>query len=252
MNYDNLISSFLDMAEVMLNNGAEISRVEDTLVRLCRAYQFKKVDIHAINSSIVLTARIPDDSIITQTKRISHIQTNLYIVEGCNTLSRTVCKTLPDSEYIQSELKKLTEKELYPWWFIWLGYILGASSFAVFFGGKGWDALVSGVGATLIYFGQQYLTKIHTNRIVENILLTGLITALAFICGSLFQGVSVDMVIIGNIMLLIPGLAFCNGIRDMIIGDTISGLLTMSDAILRALSIGLGYFLVMTIVRLMV
>lgn len=250
MNYDNLISSFLDIGEVMLNNGAEISRVEDTLVRLCKAYQFQSVDIHAINSSIVMTVRVPDESIHTQTKRISHINTDLSVVEGCNALSRRVCKELPEPSYIKEELSKLVEKELYPWWFILFGYIIGASSFAVFFGGNGWDALVSGLGAVLVYFGQVYLTHIHTNRIVQNILLTGLFTAMAFFFSTWFPQVSQDMVIIGNIMLLIPGLAFCNGIRDMVIGDTISGLLTMSDALLRALSIGLGYFLVMTIVRL--
>ena len=48
-------------------------------------------------------------------------------------------------------------------------------------------------------------------------------------------------ILIGDIMLLIPGLAFCNSIHDMVMGDTISGVLSMFDAVLRALSIAIGY-----------
>lgn len=248
MNYDNLIRSFLDIGETMLCNGAEISRVEDTLVRLCRAYAFKTVDIHAINSSIVMTVTAKNDQILTQTRRISHIGTDLSMVESCNSLSREVCKTTPDPSYIAEKLSEMKGETLYPWWFIWMGYVIGASAFAVFFGGNVWDALAAALGASVIYFGQQQMGKIHANRIVENILLTGAITVIAVAAALISPAVSRDIVIIGNIMLLIPGLAFCNGIRDMILGDTISGLLTLSDAILRALSIGLGYFLVMTIV----
>jgi len=58
-------------------------------------------------------------------------------------------------------------------------------------------------------------------------------------------GVSVDKIIIGNIMLLIPGIAFTTSVRDMISGDTISGLLGLCEAIIRALAIAVGFALVL-------
>ena len=52
-----------------------------------------------------------------------------------------------------------------------------------------------------------------------------------------------DMVIIGNIMLLIPGIGFTSALRDLFVGDSIAGLLRIVEAVLMALAIGAGYFL---------
>ena len=68
-----------------------------------------------------------------------------------------------------------------------------------------------------------------------------IVTFLALIGQRLFPMLHSDLIIIGDIMLLIPGLAFCNSIHDMVMGDTISGVLSMFDAVLRALSIAIGY-----------
>lgn len=54
-------------------------------------------------------------------------------------------------------------------------------------------------------------------------------------------GQNPDKIIIGNIMLLIPGIALTTSLRDMINGDTISGLLGLSEAVLKALAIAIGF-----------
>jgi len=53
------------------------------------------------------------------------------------------------------------------------------------------------------------------------------------------------MMIIGNIMLLIPGIAFTTALRDIINGDTLSGLLGLCEAILRALAVAIGFAVVL-------
>ena len=52
---DTLIACILDMGELLLTSGAEVLRVEDTLTRLCTAYQFRRINVFSITSSIVLT-----------------------------------------------------------------------------------------------------------------------------------------------------------------------------------------------------
>ena len=49
-------------------------------------------------------------------------------------------------------------------------------------------------------------------------------------------------------MLLIPGLALTNAIRDMMNGDTVSGLLRLCDSLLRALAIAAGFISIMTLI----
>ena len=50
---------------------------------------------------------------------------------------------------------------------------------------------------------------------------------------------------IGNIMLLIPGIAFTTSLRDIINGDTISGLVGISEATIKAIAIAIGFALVL-------
>ena len=50
-----------------------------------------------------------------------------------------------------------------------------------------------------------------------------------------------DKITIGNIMLLIPGISFTTALRDMINGDTISGLVGISEAVIKAIAIAIGF-----------
>ena len=51
----------------------------------------------------------------------------------------------------------------------------------------------------------------------------------------------VDKIMIGDIMLLIPGLMATNAIRDILIGDTISGVMRFIEAMLLAAVLALGF-----------
>ena len=54
-------------------------------------------------------------------------------------------------------------------------------------------------------------------------------------------GNSPEKIMIGNIMLLIPGIAFTTSLRDLINGDTISGLIGLIEAIVKAIAIAIGF-----------
>ena len=50
-----------------------------------------------------------------------------------------------------------------------------------------------------------------------------------------------DKIMIGDIMLLIPGLMSTNAIRDVLIGDTLSGIIRLIAALLLAAALALGF-----------
>ena len=52
---------------------------------------------------------------------------------------------------------------------------------------------------------------------------------------------SADKILIGVIMLLIPGVATTNSARDMLVGHTISGLLRLAESLLLAGALALGF-----------
>ena len=98
--HNRLVHELLDIGEALLSSGAEVNRVEDTLIRLGRAYGAQSVDIFVITSDIVLTILFQDGTELTQTRRISNaLGTDFQKLEALNALSRDCCRSpLPPEE----------------------------------------------------------------------------------------------------------------------------------------------------------
>ena len=239
--YNMEIACILDIAEMLLSNGADVNRVEDTAMRLSAAFGFRDCQVHAINSSIIMTVTAPDDSVETQARRIRRIDTDLNKVDELNSLSRKICSGKIDPEQIPAEMERIRNISPYSPFLIYIAYAVSAGFFTVLFGGTLHDALYSVPIALAIRFVKVRLNRFNANKMVDNIVLSALLTLMALAGQKAFPALNSDMIIIGDIMLLIPGLAFCNSIHDMVMGDTISGVLSMADAVLRALSIAIGY-----------
>ena len=116
-------------------------------------------------------------------------------------------------------------------------------AFAVFFGGNWADAAVAAVLGALLRLITFGLGMIHTNQILVNVIATFGLSMAAILAVRFGLGNDANKIIIGNIMLLIPGIALTNSLRDMISGDIMSGLLRFFDAILVAAAIAAGYIL---------
>lgn len=243
MDSEMLLTCALDIGEQMLISGAEIGRVEDSVKRICEAYQMKRVDVFTITSSIVATLENSDGKAITQTRRITDYRTNLTKLHKLNDLSRKICKDKPALQYISNELEAIKRQKAYPFAVQCLACALIAGAFTVFFGGTWFDAIPSAIiGAVLkiIIFATE---RSKVNMIFANVVCSFAACILAFSFTSVGFGISPDKIIIGNIMLLIPGIALTNSIRDMISGDIMAGMLKFLEACLIALAIASGYVL---------
>ena len=191
--YDALLESIVLIGRTMLENGAEVSRVEDSIGRMCKSYGAQSVDVFTITSQIIITAKF-DNKSYTQTKRVLSYETNFHQLDELNDLSRFICNHHPSSKEVEERRTRIMNEPPYP-----THYIV----FYVF------CSLCSGIVSIL-------LCKI------------GL-------------GLNMDKIMIGEVMLLIPGIAMTNSIRDMLLGDTMSGILRLCEALLMAISIALGF-----------
>ncbi len=243
-----IAACMLDVGELLLMNGADVNRVEDSITRIGAAFGMERCDVHAINSSIVLTLTTPAGCIETQARRIKAIDTNLNAVESANELSREICAGRTEPAWIRSRAEEIRGEKVYPYPIILLGYAMGGAFFTVFFGGSWLDALFTVPIALLVALFQKNLRAIRLNKMVQNAVLSGLIALCALLGAHFLPPMNADAVIIGSIMLLIPGRAFCNAVHDMVVGDTISGVLTLFDVLLLAFSIAAGYIVVFTAV----
>lgn len=134
--HDQILHGLLDMGQMLLLCGAEINRVEDTMTRLGRAYGAKKIDIFAITSDIVLTILFEDGVELTQTRRINKASSFDFVkLERLNALSRRICTEPVSAAEFRAELKKI-DREKPKVQTLYLGSVVTALSFTLFFGGS--------------------------------------------------------------------------------------------------------------------
>ena len=245
---EKLVHVLLDFGELLLESGAEVNRVEDTLNRIALAYGVKKVNIFVITSEIVITVDFFDTNevdlnSITETRRIFTGGTDFTTLERTNRLCRHVCRVLPAVDDVSNQLEEIRNApQQKKRWFV-LGSALASGSFAVFFGGSVWDGLVAALFGFLIAFQQLCMTKVCPNKVTFNIicsLITGLCIGLT---AKVIPGLHSDKVMIGDIMLVIPGITMTNSLRDIIMGDTVSGIIRLIESVLLAGALALGFML---------
>lgn len=230
----------MSIGEQLLKCGAEVGRVEDTIRRICLAYGAERADVFSITSSIV-TTMYGDFGICTQTRRVQGMANDLNKLDELNQLSRKICAEKTNPETVKRELNRIMNGPGYSFGQLVLIYGVVSGAFAVFFGGDWKDMLASAVIGIVLKFLEAFV-----KRILRNGLLTALICSaaggfLANLAVSLNLGTHVDLISIGNIMLMIPGIAFTNSLRDMFSGDMITGLVRFVESIILAMIIALGF-----------
>ena len=237
-----LLTRALDLGEQMLLRGAEVGRVEDTLTRILRSQGAIRVDVFTITSSMVVTAQWTDGP-VTQTRRISGIQYDMTALTRLNALSREICAGACDMETVGQRLEEIARGKIYSFPFTILIYGFTSLVFSLFFGGSWLDAVISAGIGLLIRLMLRLLERLQVPGIAS-ILLCAIIGGFAA-HGLAYLGVpcAPDKVAIGDIMLLVPGIAMTNAIRDMFTGDTISGLLRFCESLLLSLALAWGFAL---------
>lgn len=237
---DEVLRSALDIGEHLLRNGAEIHRVEDTISRICNAFGAKHVEVFSITSVIIVSMQTPDGSYCQQMRRVYKTTHNLFMVEELNRLSRELCDgTLPLSD-LPAAIASVKNKRPYPEWIYYFGAMCATAGFSVFFGGTLWDALGAALVALPITFVDRCAPR-FLNQMVLTALNSFCAGALALLLYRLGLGDNIDKIMIGTIMILIPGLALTNAVRDMMIGDILSGMLRLLQSVLLALMIAFGF-----------
>ena len=243
MNPEQLISCALDIGEQMLLSGAEVGRVEDSMRLICTAYGCTRVDAFTITSSIVVSLITADGKHITQTRRINGGKTDLTKVHRLNDLSRKICMEKPDYDFVESRISAICSAKIYPLWFEALASAMIAGAFTMFFGGSVSDGLAACLLGFLCFYMTHIMEKAGMNQVFVNVSATFLLCLLSSGMTRIGAGESADKMMIGTIMLLIPGIGLTNSVRDLISGDIMSGLLRFFNSLLVAAAIAAGYIL---------
>ena len=240
MDYNALLDLATDLGYELAMAGAETFRVEESISRCLAAYGVES-EVFAIPNYLVVSIIAEDGHPITRMRRIGHHGNDLDAVEKYSGLSRAFCSRRPDPKEGLKWFQLVQQQRVYYSGVMqYLGNFIGAAGFALFFGGSLTDALCSGVCGMLIGFLNRLLSRQKTNQFFSTIAASFLMALLAYAMGAAGITRNPDAVTIGALMILVPGLLFTNAMRDIIYGDTNSGVNRIVQVFLVAVALALG------------
>lgn len=247
MTEEMILKNALDIGEAMLKCGAESFKVENSIAHICTTYYDGKINVFSI-SSLIVVSWYTNQKNFTQARRIYGSSIRLDLMEELSLLEKDVCKRRPSAEEIEKELDDIMQSRKIVKKTQLFGYLLAASSFTLFWGGDFLDAAAAAIVSCFLY-GMDYLSqKLFINRLVYLIVSSWLVGVLAILFVKMGFGHHAQQIMIGNIMLLIPGIGLTTAFRDMMCGDIITGLLSFFESILMAVAIAGGFALAMWMV----
>lgn len=241
MNDKQLMETAVLAGEIMLISGAEIFRVEDTINRILRKADRHTAETIVLSTGIFATLNDFDMEPITVVKRVTDRSTNLNKVYLVNDVSRKLCDDVISVEMAFERLQDISSEVQYRPWMKNVGIIGVSTFFSLLLGGNALDcfsaALVGSALAVLTYF----LGRIRLNCFCQNVVSAFLaaVTALS-IKQWVLPEIHRDIVIIGSIMTLVPGVIFTTAIRDILNGDYSSGTSRIMEAVVTALAVAAG------------
>lgn len=228
--------------EIMMRSGAEIYRVEDTITRICRSCNIDNVEVFATPTGIFLSLDKggEDDDTQTYIKRIKGVSTDLKKISLVNQFSRKFTANGISVNSGMSLLKRIDRNRTYPLPVRVLGAVMISSAFCMIFGGSLIDCPVSVAAGAAAYMFSVLLSKLEVNSFVTGFCSCAVATIITLIAVATIPGTSHDPIIIGSIMLFVPGVALTNSIRDFLSGDMLAGLARLMETVLTAVSLAAG------------
>ncbi|MFV0561321.1 MAG: threonine/serine exporter family protein [Enterococcus sp.] len=233
---DLLLDTCLLAGKVMMESNAEMYRVEDTMSRIAASSGDYRLVSYVTQTGLFVGL---DRSSTIRMEQITNRSTNLEKVVKVNSLSRNYATHQLDLHELYQELQKIDKEQFFfPKWLQVLSAAVISATIMVMFGGSMSDVpitfLIGGIGyiiylVSLVFFRMRFLAEF----------LSSLFIGFAGIfCVRFGLGISEDMIIIGCVMPLVPGVQITNAIRDLLAGHYLSGVSRGTEAAVTATMIG--------------
>ena len=236
-----------EAGHILLENGAEISRVEETMERIATHYGVDSKSFFVLSNGIFTTSSFNK---YANVEFIPFKGTQLDKVVAVNQLSRDIVAGKYTLDEAQVRLREIRTMRPHPVWEQVLASALGSAGFCIVFGGGLLDCAASFVCGILLWLFVLYVTAPHMSKIVGNIVGGLFVTGLCILFHRIGFGHSLPNMIIGAIIPLIPGVPFVNGVRDLANEDYIAGATRLLDALLVFFCIAAGVMLAFVCDRL--
>ena len=237
----NEMDAVLQAGRVLMESGAEIYRIEDTMGHMAKSLGIRDFSTYVVNRGVMISGLNRSGLKESRVLATSAPSIHLGKLEEVNRLSRELAEqpNQPVSSIFQ-KLKTIEQKTFYRPLEDIIACVIGAGSFSLALGSSWIDGTAAAISGLFVGIGMQLFSRfIHTSFL--QIILSSAIAALsANVLYYLGIGQHRSVIILGTLMILIPGAYFVNAIREFTQNNYYSGLALMLSGVSTCLSISVG------------
>lgn len=235
-----ILNLAVSMGEELLKNGGEIYRVQETVGRVMEAYGVQDYHVFVVTNGIFATVHEQDEDAGSMVRDVPLGDINLEKIAGINQLSREICQGSLSLSQAYERLEQCRHAAPLRESFLVLACGIESAGFCFLLGGTPFDSIFSFLLGLLLQAFLVEGTKRNVSKFLLNILGSALVTAGSLALYGMGLSVHSDRIIIGGIIVLMPGVALVTGIRDSFNGDYLSGGIRLMDAVLTGICIAVG------------
>lgn len=240
-NYDKKVLDLaMEAGRILLDAGAEIFRVEETMKRIAQAYGIEKFNSFVLSTGIFITAENEEGEIYASVKHIPIQSAKLHRIAAVNQLSREITEgkyTLEEAVERLEQIKTMPGKKTIT---KMIAAGVGSGGFCYLLGGHFTDMLAAFLSGFLLYTVLVERREKTTSKIVVNLIGGFSASLFSVLFYKLGLGHAPGTILVGSIMPLVPGVSLVNAIRDFVEGNYIGGGVRFLDALMVALGVSLG------------
>lgn len=244
-----ILTLAVEIGSLLLKNGGEIYRVEDTILHILDAFDIKDSHVYVLSNGIFASANEQQDEPCCIIRNIPLGTVHLEKIVAANQLSRELCKhhcTIPEAWERLAYYKTLPAP---PRRMQQLCCGIGCACFTYIFGGDWLDAFCTFLLCYLLQYFRLLQQSKEQSHFLSNIYNSAYLTGSSLLLFHIGLPIQPDKIVIGAIVPLLPGLAFTTSIRNLFGGNYLSGAIYLLNAFLTAVCIAAGVGIVMTLYR---
>lgn len=236
----------LKAGEILLKNGSDTHRIEETVTLICKAYGYNVECVSLPYGIFIEFTNLDPLKEKTMMKKVSELDFDLHKIELVNAFSRELCQSPMEYDQALSKLKEIESSPSFSALAQALAAAVTGSAYTLVFNGSFMDAAVS---AIICFFVQLIIAKTTAKGILQYItnFSSGFIMGILALTFNYFlPSLNSHFINMGSIMILVPGIILTNGIKDFIYGHYSSGLGKIFNALLivSTVAVGVGFALI--------
>ncbi len=234
--------------KILLENGAEIFRVEETMKIIAGYYHVNGLDTFVLANGIITTMKMEGKE--SRTGQVMHIPLSPVHLGRVTEVNRVSREIVSGRYTIEEAMEELNRIEALPFETKKLRILfagIGSASFCYLLGGSLLDSLVAFIAGFVLYIVMIIMQKAKTPEMLSIVFGSALVTVVSILLYTAGIGDNINNIMIGSIICLVPGVSFTTAVRNFFNSDYLSGTVRLVNALLVSISIAVGVGMVMLI-----